>query len=362
MNSDVFICHSSKDAEIANAICEYLEKEATVRCWIAPRNITGGKLYAEEIVDAIEGTQVFVLLYSKDANISNHVFSELNCAFNAEKPIIPFCIDDSKMRSRMVYYTNTSQAIMAYPDPWQKFDSLKDAVMRNIPELQSALERKQAYALLAEEIGISEEEMAATIKVLLGKGKNGENKQSFTYDYAICYNEIDVDIIGPVIQSLVDSGVTIANIPVNLKTASHPVATICEFVDHSAAFICFDNGESDSIVKCSFTAAAALEKPIYLCSIGEKKNDKFYNITKEDARFSLSDEKGFIAKILELSGVVSGRDSNDFSPEVESDSGIQSYHYDMLQNAAGEILIMIEYREDPPENPRLVYDGQLIGS
>jgi hypothetical protein len=34
-----------------------------------------------------------------------------------------------------------------------------------------------------------------------------------------------------------------------------------------------------------------------------------------------------------------------------------SGNYDMLQNAAGEILIIIEYREGGPENPRLLYDG-----
>ena len=35
----------------------------------------------------------------------------------------------------------------------------------------------------------------------------------------------------------------------------------------------------------------------------------------------------------------------------------QAGRYDMLQNAAGEILIIIEYREGGPENPRPVYDG-----
>ena len=35
----------------------------------------------------------------------------------------------------------------------------------------------------------------------------------------------------------------------------------------------------------------------------------------------------------------------------------QAGRYDMLQNAAGEILIIIEYREGGPENPSLVYDG-----
>lgn len=35
----------------------------------------------------------------------------------------------------------------------------------------------------------------------------------------------------------------------------------------------------------------------------------------------------------------------------------QEGRYDILQNAAGEILIIIKYRDGGPENPRLVYDG-----
>lgn len=35
----------------------------------------------------------------------------------------------------------------------------------------------------------------------------------------------------------------------------------------------------------------------------------------------------------------------------------QEGRYDILQNAAGEILIIIKYHEGGPENPRLVYDG-----
>lgn len=35
----------------------------------------------------------------------------------------------------------------------------------------------------------------------------------------------------------------------------------------------------------------------------------------------------------------------------------QEGRYDILQNAAGEILVIINYHEGGPENPRLVYDG-----
>ena len=32
-------------------------------------------------------------------------------------------------------------------------------------------------------------------------------------------------------------------------------------------------------------------------------------------------------------------------------------HYDMMQNAAGEILLIIDYEEEEPHNPRIVHDG-----
>lgn len=35
----------------------------------------------------------------------------------------------------------------------------------------------------------------------------------------------------------------------------------------------------------------------------------------------------------------------------------QEGKYDILQNAAGEILIIIKYHQGGPENPRFVYDG-----
>ena len=34
----------------------------------------------------------------------------------------------------------------------------------------------------------------------------------------------------------------------------------------------------------------------------------------------------------------------------------QEGRYDILENNAGEIMIIIKYREGGPENPRLVYD------
>ena len=55
MSHDVFICHSSKDRSIANAICSTLEQQR-IRCWVAPRDVVPGSDYAKSIVEAISGS------------------------------------------------------------------------------------------------------------------------------------------------------------------------------------------------------------------------------------------------------------------------------------------------------------------
>lgn len=42
---------------------------------------------------------------------------------------------------------------------------------------------------------------------------------------------------------------------------------------------------------------------------------------------------------------------------VQANNSEQEGKYDILQNAAGEILIIIKYHQGGPENPRFVYDG-----
>ena len=60
MKHRVFISHSSRDAQLANAICHYLE-EAAIPCWIAPRDIRSPD-WAAAIIDGIRGSEVFVVI------------------------------------------------------------------------------------------------------------------------------------------------------------------------------------------------------------------------------------------------------------------------------------------------------------
>lgn len=57
----VFISHASEDHDLALAVCEALES-AGIGCWIAPRDIPGGKHWGAEIVQVIQSSSVLLLL------------------------------------------------------------------------------------------------------------------------------------------------------------------------------------------------------------------------------------------------------------------------------------------------------------
>ncbi len=67
MPKDVFVSHSSKDAQIATTICKALE-ERGIDCWIAPRDIGAGQNFQESIVRAIRGAKIMVLVFSGNTN------------------------------------------------------------------------------------------------------------------------------------------------------------------------------------------------------------------------------------------------------------------------------------------------------
>ncbi|PYS70477.1 MAG: hypothetical protein DMF73_12795 [Acidobacteria bacterium] len=63
MADNVFISHSSQDKPVADAVCAALER-ASIRCWIAPRDVQPGRSFAGEITRAIQHSQVMVLIFS----------------------------------------------------------------------------------------------------------------------------------------------------------------------------------------------------------------------------------------------------------------------------------------------------------
>ncbi len=119
MTHDVFISYSSKDKNVADAVCAKLESHK-VRCWIAPRDVPPGKSWAATIVEAIDECTVFVLVFSDGSNKSKQVVREVGAAVDSGIPIVPLRIEDVEPSQEMRYYIKSLHWIDAMSPPLEK--------------------------------------------------------------------------------------------------------------------------------------------------------------------------------------------------------------------------------------------------
>lgn len=102
----IFISYSSCDIEIVRQLVCSLENEG-LPCWFAERNIKQGYAYPKEIMKALNGAKVFIVLISHNAIQSEHVKNEIDRAFAQIKnglKILPFLIEDIKLDEELNYY------------------------------------------------------------------------------------------------------------------------------------------------------------------------------------------------------------------------------------------------------------------
>jgi len=110
--NDVFVSYASQDVAIADAIVAALEKHG-VKCWIAPRDVTPGALYADGIIRAINEAKVLVLVLSASAIASKHVGKEVERASSKGRPIIALKVDSTPLTTALEYFLSESQWIDA---------------------------------------------------------------------------------------------------------------------------------------------------------------------------------------------------------------------------------------------------------
>ena len=135
LQTDVFISHSTKDKQVADAVCAILEKRG-IQCWIAPRNMVPGEEYENQILSAIDATRVLVLISSRNANSSRHVQREVAYACNSKTPkeVVPFKIEDFEYCPNLKYYLESVQWLDAMPDYREKLKDLLEHVSRLLLE------------------------------------------------------------------------------------------------------------------------------------------------------------------------------------------------------------------------------------
>ncbi len=105
--SPIFISYSSADIALANRVCAALEENG-IPCWIAPRDVRAGEVYADSIVQAINACRAMVVLLSAGAVESSHVLREVERASSKKRPIIALRIGTFALPPALEYFLSAS--------------------------------------------------------------------------------------------------------------------------------------------------------------------------------------------------------------------------------------------------------------
>lgn len=125
----VFISYSTEDKPAAEQTLNVLQTNGFT-CWMAPSSIGAGGNYARCIPPAIRNCDVFVLLLSKNAQLSKYVPIELDFAVKYDKFIIPFRIDESKLNDEFDFFLSRRQRIEAFLELDQAYDEMITSMRR----------------------------------------------------------------------------------------------------------------------------------------------------------------------------------------------------------------------------------------
>ena len=103
----VFISHSSEDSAVADKVRHALES-AGLATWICSRDIQPGQTWAGAITDGLERSGALVLLFTANANRSEHVLREVDLAVSRGVPILPVRLDETPLSGDIKYYINVA--------------------------------------------------------------------------------------------------------------------------------------------------------------------------------------------------------------------------------------------------------------
>jgi TolB-like protein/Flp pilus assembly protein TadD len=146
-NATVFVSYASQDATVAHSVVAAMER-AGLKCWIAPRDVTPGTLYADEIVRAINEAEVVVLVLSEQAVASPHVGKEIERASAKRRRIIALHTDSAPLTRAFEYFLSESQWIEAGLGGIEAATAkLVEATRRHLDPAGTAEPRIPAYAV-----------------------------------------------------------------------------------------------------------------------------------------------------------------------------------------------------------------------
>ena len=113
---EVFVSYSKPDHEAAHELVSQVEAHG-IECWVAPRDVQPGAVWAAEIVNAIAAARVMVLVFSTSANSSSQVSREVELAVDRGVRVVPFRIADVEPSGSLKYFLAGQHWVDAFPPP-----------------------------------------------------------------------------------------------------------------------------------------------------------------------------------------------------------------------------------------------------
>lgn len=149
MARDIFISYSQPDRDCAYEMTHLLETSG-FGVWIAPRDVSPAAEWAEEIIDAISGARVMVLVFSASSNTSPQVRREVERAVHKDLRILPFRIENVLPSRSLEYFLSAQHWLDGFPPPRQlHYERLLACLRQWVPEVAAPVAAAAASSSVA---------------------------------------------------------------------------------------------------------------------------------------------------------------------------------------------------------------------
>ena len=113
MGAEVFVSYSSQDRDRVIPVVDYL-RSSGISVWVDEGNIHAADLWSEQIVQAIAGCQVMVVMLSGNSTDSHNVVKEAMLASEQKKALLPVYLEPAEIPAKLQYQLAGIQHLELY--------------------------------------------------------------------------------------------------------------------------------------------------------------------------------------------------------------------------------------------------------
>lgn len=277
----VFISYRSEAQAHALEYVRLLE-EAGIPCWIACRDIPVGRDYIDEIPQAIEDCNFFLLLLSPNVHTSPWVKSEVKQAISDGKLILPLQLEPFTLDRGFHFMTRNYQIYHMYDQTRNVFEEVIRVIAREYPQAQPKAAPKRRTSIPAQRIRcrvcgaivnvdekhtrcphckallIHLDAVPAPAPAKVSPMDVGEPYEGDAPYIFISYSHKDADYVLPIIRALQERGFRVWY-DEGIAAGSEWAATLSTKINHCHCFLPFISSNYTNAISCRQELLFALQ-------------------------------------------------------------------------------------------------------